>query len=187
MRTSTESQASEEMVSSKQQMPPTLSSVDAEVDIEVLKAVPQQFCVADESSANWVIRRIVSARQYSERVRDWAEREQQRAAREERTLMFLFGAQLERWAREEIAARFRGRKKSLALPAGLVGYRSVAAKFVIDDEQAILAWAREHCEHAIIVVEKLIKSEIDAYITRTGAVPDSGLHVESAQERFYLR
>ena len=40
--------------------------------------------VHDAESAAWVVRRVVEARQYAQRVRVWAEVEQRRAEAEER-------------------------------------------------------------------------------------------------------
>src|SRR4051794_29700288 len=78
------------------------SESDADVDLEVLKTVPKQFRIDDEQSANWLVRKVIAAREYGERVKAWAEQERRRAEREERTLMFLFGRQIEVWAKCEI-------------------------------------------------------------------------------------
>jgi len=109
---------------------------DAEVDIEVLSGVPKAFAIDCEDHANWLVKKIVSARSYADHVKKWAEQEQRRAEREEHTLMFLFGRQLEMWARDQIALLHK--RKSLALPAGTVGFRTIAAKLVIDDEKRVL-------------------------------------------------
>ena len=50
--------------------------------------------------------------------------------------MFLFGRQLEHWAKDAIV-KLNGKRKSLALPAGTVGFRGVAAKMVIDDQKEV--------------------------------------------------
>ena len=85
-------------------------------------AVDEGFCVRDESSANWVIRKIAECRSYAERVTVWAAAEIRRAEKEEEFFLFRFGGQLERWASEEIR-KLKGRRKSLNLPAGAVGFR----------------------------------------------------------------
>ncbi len=97
--------------------PPVTTAADAEVDLELLKAVPKAFTIEDEQSANWLIKKIISARNYADHVQSWANREIARATREEQTLLYLFGAQLEGWARIEIE-KFNGRRKSISLPAG---------------------------------------------------------------------
>ena len=37
---------------------------DADVDLEVLKSVPKAFAIDCEEHANWLVRKIVAARQY---------------------------------------------------------------------------------------------------------------------------
>jgi hypothetical protein len=69
-------------------------------DGELAEQVPERFAVRDEASANWVVRRVVEARTYAERVKAWAEREQRRARREERFFLHRFGAELDRWLKE---------------------------------------------------------------------------------------
>ena len=69
--------------------PPVASPLDAEVDLEILKTVPKQFSIDSEKAANWLIRKVLNARNYAAAVKEWAAREQRRAEREEQTLMFL--------------------------------------------------------------------------------------------------
>jgi phage host-nuclease inhibitor protein Gam len=170
----------------KLETPTVTHLVDAEVDIEVLKLVPKQFAIVDEKTANWLVKKIISARQYAQRVKDWAEQEQRRAEREEMTLLFLFGRQIENWAKEEITL-LNGKRKSLGLPAGTVGFRTIAPKLVIDDENVVLKWAKENLPAAVAVVEKLSKSAINDYAEQTGVVPDDGIHMEPAAERFFIK
>jgi hypothetical protein len=168
-------------------MPLNVHPSDAETDLEVMKSVPtKHFMVEDEESASWVVRRIVAAREYGERVKQWAAQERRRAEREEQTLMYLFGRQVERWVQSEIT-RMNGKRKSLALPGGTVGFRTVAAKLVVDDEVMTLTWAREYCPQAIVVVETLSKTVFDQYVKETGHAPDEGVHIEAASEKFYIR
>ena len=159
---------------------------DVETDIAVLREVPHQFAVVDEKSANWLVRRIVAAREYAERVKEWAALEVRRAEREQQTLMLLYGRQAEAWAATEIA-KFNGRRKSVNLPGGTIGFRRLPSRLVVDDEAAVMVWAREHCPPAIVVVEKLSKTIFDQYVKDTGHVPDGGVHVEPAGEKFYIR
>src|SRR5688572_26051871 len=81
-----------------------------------------QFVIDSAERANWLLRKIVECRAYGQRAREFAEREQRRAAREEKRLLWRFGRQLEAWAAGEIA-KSGGRLKSVALPAGTLSYR----------------------------------------------------------------
>jgi phage host-nuclease inhibitor protein Gam len=159
---------------------------DAETDVEVLKSVPAGFAIDCEEHANWLVKKVVAARQYVERVKQWAEQEQRRAAREEQTLLFLFGRQIEAWVDSEIA-KLKGKRKSINLPAGAVGFRLVRAQLVVDDEAAVLAWAKSNVPDAVVVVERLRKSVINEYAEKAGVIPDEGVHIEPATERFYIK
>jgi hypothetical protein len=148
--------------------------------------VAESFCIDSADAANWLVRKIVSSRQYAERVKVWAEQELRRAEREEHTLMFLFGRQLEGWVRSELE-RLNGKKKSLALPAGSIGFRTIAMKLVVDDEQAVLTWAKANCPNAVLASERLLKSVIDERLKTTGETPDVGVHIEPSAERFFIK
>src|SRR5690349_10569249 len=78
-------------------------SIKADVDAELERIIPQAFSVRCPETASWVVRRIIAAREYAERVRRWSEGEQQRAKKEEERLTFLFGEQLKKWTLGEIS------------------------------------------------------------------------------------
>lgn len=165
---------------------PVIHRGDSEVDIEVIRSVPKEFCIDSEERANWLIKKIIAARDYSERVKAWCEQEQRRAAREEQTLMFLFSRQIETWVKSEIK-KLNGRRKSLNLPAGATGFRSVGPRLVVDDESAVLKWAKLNLPDAVVIVEKLSKTVINEHAERSGEIPDEGVHIEPAHEKFFIR
>jgi phage host-nuclease inhibitor protein Gam len=157
-----------------------------QVDDEVLRLVPAGFVIDDQTSANWLVRKIAEARRYAERVKEWAQREQRRAEREEQTLLFLFGHQIEAWTLDQIAA-LKGRRKSVNLPAGVVGFRKAQPTLRVDDEMAVIRWAKVSCPSAIVVVEKLSRTNLHDYFHKTGELPNAGAHVEQGGERFFIR
>ena len=67
------------------------SIVDQLVDLEALdqnSASPNSdFEINDERGANWVVRKVIEARQYAEHVEQWAAAEITRAQAEERRLL----------------------------------------------------------------------------------------------------
>ena len=166
--------------------PPGIHAGDGETDLDILKSLPKQFEVRDEESANWLVRRVMESRRYATQVKEWAEREVRRAAREEQTLLYLFGRQIETWTKVEVT-KLNGRRKSLNLPAGCVGFRALPSKIVIDNDAEAIKWAKEHCPQAVVVVEKLAKIILDQYVHETGHAPEDGVHVELASERFFIR
>jgi hypothetical protein len=149
-------------------------------------SVPQDFCVHDDASANWVVRQIVERRAYARRCTEWCEQEQARAQHEEDFLLFRYGPQLLEYARSRITGA-GGRRKSVNLPAGVVGFRSEPSELVVDDERLVIQWAKTYLPDAVTVVERLSKSELNEHVEQTGELPGAGAHIEPAREKFYVK
>lgn len=182
---STAAKFTQEIVPVRLETPPITSPIDADVDVEILRSIPKQFAIEDERTANWLVRKVIVARQYAEHVKAWADQEVRRAEREQNTLLFLFGRQIETWAQVEIAKLHN--RKSLALPAGTLGFRTINPCLHVDDESIVLAWAREHLPSAIVTKFSLSRSILKDHFETTGELPDAGAHIEPAAERFYIR
>ena len=146
----------------------------------------QDFCIDSAERANWLVRRIVEARAYRERVRIWAEKEVRRASREERDLLHRFGPQLQGWVTSQIA-QSKGRRKSINLPAGTAGFRKIGARLLVDDPAAALDWASQNCPKAVVTRQLLSKSILKDHILATGEVPDVGISLEPVRESFFVR
>jgi hypothetical protein len=130
-----------------------LNAVDHTELRSVVEAVPRAgdaFVVADETSANWVVRKIQDARIYAERVAAWADLERRRAGREETYFLMRFGRQLEDWTRMRLDQQV-GKRKSIHLPAGTLGFRKQLPRLNVIDETTFLQWARENLPEAIRV------------------------------------
>ena len=148
--------------------------------------VPVAFCIRDEKTANWLVRKVMESRQYRIRVKLWAEEEIARAQAEEDRLLYLFGHQLRDWCASELE-KIKSRRKTLHLPAGQAGFRHVGAKLVIDDEETVMQWARQHLPVAIQKIEKLVRSMVSDHFDANGEIPTAGAHVEPAHESFSIR
>jgi phage host-nuclease inhibitor protein Gam len=151
-----------------------------------LPPVEESFHVADEKSANWVIRHIADARARAVKAQEWAAREVAQAEREESWFLGRFGAELEAFTRSSLDG---GKKKSLALPAGTIGFRKTPEKLVITDEAKCLEWARKNAPASVVVVpasERLSKSDLNLAVKANGVIPD-GADIEPAVEKFYVR
>ena len=105
------------------------------------------FRVTDASTASWVVRRINEARTHAKRVQEWADREIHRAKRDDAFLLLRFGEQLQKFAAQEVA-KLKGRRRSVCLPGGTLGFRAHPAKLVVKDESVALAWCRRHLPEA---------------------------------------
>jgi len=144
------------------------------------------FCIDSAERANWLVRRVIEARAYGDRVRTWAAKEQRRAEREEAQLMYLFGRQLQDWVVQDLATQ-RGRRKSVSLPAGTVGFRRVGLKLRIQDRAAVLDWARATLPQAVVTREFLSKTAINDHFSQTGEIPSQGVVIDPEHEAFFIR
>lgn len=157
-------------------------------DIGDIPGLPENFSVHDEASANWVLRKVVEARAYREHVRAWAEREIKSADREDEWFMQRFGPELSAWASKRISEQ-GGKKRSVALPAGIAGFRKEPSRLVLKDEAAAMAWAKRlHPELVVLVpeTERLSKADLNALVKSTGEVPDGGVITEE-RDAFYVK
>jgi phage host-nuclease inhibitor protein Gam len=146
--------------------------------------VDDRFHVCDERSANWVLRKVIELRAYRQHVAEWAEAETIRADRQEAFLLHRFGAELERWTRDQLAQQ-RGRK-SIRLPAGKLGFRTSPTTLQINDEPRLLAWCQRHLPSALKAVQHVLKSVVMEHVKDTGELPD-GSEITSGGERFYIK
>lgn len=145
----------------------------------------QPFVVRDEATANWVVRKIAETRAHAERVRAYAERELKRAARKEEFFLKQYGPELEDWARQALAQQ-KGPLKRIRLPDGSVGYRAVGMRLRIIDDKALLNWCRTYLPSAIASSERVLKTPVDEYVTKTGELPP-GAEIDPRGERFFIK
>lgn len=146
----------------------------------------EPFHVHDEFTANWVVRKVVEARRYRERVKVWADQEIGRSKKDEERLLYLYGRQLEAWAISAIA-RSGGRRRSIALPAGRVGQRKASSKLVIEDMATVVGWSKTACPEAVTIVERASTKKLLEYIRQTGEVPPAGARLDGDGDVFFIR
>lgn len=146
--------------------------------------VDDAFHVVDEQSANWVIRKITESRRYGDRVRAWAAAEIRRSEREEAFLMRRFGRELEDWCRHQLAARGH-RQRSLILPAGRIGLRRTRMNVEIANPAIAVAWCLQHLPNAIVVTERISKSQVSAFVQSTRELPD-GVIIRPLSDEMYI-
>lgn len=120
-------------------------AADSSIDVPL---VPEGFQVTNAGTASWVIRKVLEARKHAANARAWCDREILRARRDEESLLFLFGRQLEDFAAQEIA-KLKGRRRSVSLPGGIVGFRAQPPRVVVKDEMVALSWCRRHLPEAV--------------------------------------
>lgn len=160
-------------------------AAEEEGDVTAPVEVPEGFHVHNESTANWVVRKIVEARQYRERVEAWAAAETRRAEAQERFFMERYGGQLEAWCRQRLEAEGH-RRRSTSLPAGTIGFRSTKAGLDVTDEPKLLAWCRRWLPSAVRRTETVLKGAVGDHVEATGELPD-GMEVRDAADKFFVK
>jgi hypothetical protein len=163
-------------------MPTETDAVEPELD------VPPAFDVCDAASANWVIRKVIEARKYAERVEAGAAAEVRRAEREEQFFLARYGAQLERWALEQIEANAKGAnpRRSINLPAGTVGFRREGVRLSVMDGTKLRDWRRQHLPSALKLTVMILKTPLAQHIRETSECPQ-GVEVVVGGQRFYIK
>ena len=171
-----------------EEFPAELPSFEDPTDIlDAEPTVPEAFRVQDDESAGWVVRHINEARARAERIKVWAAKERSRAEKEEAFFLKRFGGELELWAKGEVA---KGKKKSVSLPGGTVGFRKKAAGLVIDDDRGVLEWAKQsHPELVVTVIKESVPTaDLKALFKKTGEVPpDAAAHIEDEKDEFFVK
>ncbi len=161
------------------------TDTDAE-DIHVVQTEPADgFHIDSDEKANWLVKKIVGTYVMEERAQQWSEKEKRRACREREFFFRRFGNELEAWLRQKLQSE-NGRRKSIALPAGVVGYRTEPARLQVMDEAKLLDWCRRVLPDAVKVSETVLRSAVSDHIRATGEVP-GGAEVGGGRERFYVK
>ena len=99
--------------------------------------------------------------------------------------MLRFGAELAEWTKQHLAGKF-GKRRSIHLPAGVLGYRTTPAKLIVADEHKLIEWCRRNLPSAVKIVERVLKTEVHSHIKTTGEVPD-GAEISGGEDRFFVR
>ena len=142
---------------------------------------PCAFVPTDENGVNWVLGKIADARARAARIRENAELMARAEERKAEALEWKFGPALQTFLRAELAG---GKKKSVRLLHGVLGYRTKPAGVSVTDDAAALAWAREFLPEAVAVrLDK--KALADALLTNGESVDFATLN--PAEETFYIK
>lgn len=150
-------------------------------DLEDTEDAPDVFTPDTEAKADWVLGKIADARTRAARIRENAEliaREQDRQAE---MLEWKFGPALQDFARRELAG---GKKKSIRLFNGVIGYRTKPGSVSVTDETAALTWARENAPEA--VTERLDKRALADTLKASGEIVTFA-QFSAPEEVFYIK
>lgn len=155
----------------------TETTAAPEEDVEDVEV----FTPDTESKADWLLGKIADARARAARVRENAEKIARAHDAEAEGLEFRFGPALQAFAARELAG---GKRKSLRLLNGVLGYRTRPAAVIFTNPAAALAWARENAPAA--VCEALDRKALSERLLETGEAVDWASFTP-AEEVFYLK
>jgi hypothetical protein len=91
---------------------------------------PDAFQIVDESSASWALGKLAANRSERDRVQAMAAKRVAELDADYNSLMGRFGADLQAWAKEEA---FRRRRKSVTLLDGVLSFRTVPPRIVLNE------------------------------------------------------
>lgn len=149
---------------------------------EFLPPAKAEFHVTDESSANWVLGKLLDCDEEEARIKAWYKSAMQEVERKREFFENRFGGELEAYAAQALA---ESKSKSLKLPNGSIGFRSSKPGLVIVDEARVDLWASIHAPHILNVVTTLSKSRLKEYYEATGEIPD-GADLGETALKFYI-
>lgn len=89
---------------------------------------------------------------------------------------------LEPWVQEEIADQ---KSKSVKLPNGIVGFRTMPESIVIKDDKAMVEEAKKF-DIPVQIKEYVTKTDIKKYIKDTGVVLENAF-ITPGSEKFYVK
>ena len=110
----------------------------------------EPFRICDDRSANWVLRLLANNDAEKRRVAAQAEEMLRQIDADTAGLKYLYGAALEQYARQALAAA-GNRRRSLALLQATLAFRTVAPALRIADPTAALAWAKQYAPDLVTV------------------------------------
>lgn len=142
---------------------------------------PAVFVPDTAEKVDWVLGKIADHRARAARIRANADTMAKQADAEADALEWRFAPALQAFLREHLAG---GKRKSLTLFHGILGFRTVPACVTVGDEGAAIAWAKDNLPGA--VVERLDKKALADALLSTGEAVDFAAFTPEDQ-RFYIK
>lgn len=140
-----------------------------------------EFVPTDAAGVDWVLKKCAAARAEAALIRTNAELMARECERRAEHLEWKYGANLQTWLRAELEG---GKRKSVRLLHGVVGYRQKPAGVCVTNPAAALSWAKEHLPAA--VAERLDKAVLAETLLVNGE-PMDWAQIVPAEEQFYIK
>lgn len=134
---------------------------------------PDPECPAADEVADWIVTRILDARAEQARIKQQYRPRLAQAEQREKGLLYRFGSWLECFTRARV-----GKRKSVLLASGTVGFRKLKADVTVVGAQAAADWARQHAPQLLAVTIDLRKAEEVGALTGWSAPAGTSVLVE---------
>ncbi len=154
------------------------SEAEAPVPADAPKDAP--WVPDTTEKVDWVLGRINDHHARAARIRENAELMARQEERQAADMEWHYGPALQTFLREQLA---NGKRKSLRLFQGVLGYRTKPAGVTVGDEGAAIAWAKDNAPLA--VVERLDKKTLAKVLLSTGEAVDFATF-QPAEEVFFI-
>ena len=145
------------------------------------------FTITDERTANWLLGKLASNADEQARVKAQADQRISELRTDYDKLMFMYGNQLEAFARAEAERR---RRKTVTLQQGTVAFRTAPERFAVEDEEAATVEARTTCPEALQTVTRLDRAAYLDHAKATRAATGEilpGVTVTPERETFAVK
>jgi hypothetical protein len=158
-------------------------------------ATPEPFIIADEDSANWVLKKMQEAEAKIEAIDKTpeviaaralianADSMKKDAERRYAGLERRFGKELARWAKGQL----QGKSKTFKGIFGSISFRDASDRIVVADEELALTWAKVHAPSAIKRTEKFLISEAKDKIDMKNPIAKKAFAIEKGGETFKIK
>jgi len=144
-------------------------------------ACPEAFCPTDAAGVDWCLKKIAAARAEAALIRANMECMARACERDAEALEWRYGGAIQTYLQAQTEG---GKKKSVRLPHGVIGYRTKPAGVQVTDPAALLAWTKANFPAA--VTEALDKKTLAARLLETGEAAD-GARLTPSEEVFYIK
>ena len=152
---------------------------------EIEIAEDQGFRIDTEAKVEWALRKIGAWDAEHARVKAHSDAILNRISGEKATFLARFQSELEEFARQKVAD---GKRRSYDTVYGTLAFRRVPSTLSVADQDAALAWAREHAPTAVreTLALKEYAEQAKLALQETGEVLP-GIEVKPERESFSIR
>lgn len=128
-----------------------ISEIREDASDKALAAMPMSDVptIRDEGHADSIVRLLVELEAEKERIEQAAAMKLGRIEDRIKSVRYVWENALRDWAKARLAEDKKGKRKSVVLDNGVLGFRTLPAKTVTESEAELLKWAEVNCVDAV--------------------------------------